>query len=394
MKHANCKISIVATLLLSSIQAHAGFGAHGGNVVQCQGREPVVLDYYHASLPTLGQPAPELVDFSGLSEEQTTKNVVKMIRDLYFDSFANQLEENIEKIGPMKNWIQADLKQVDDANEPYMLSASCVRKTAAVRQENVVMYGDATVINALSPAQRGLLEVHEALYLLSGKDSSETVRSLLRELLPKTTNHKKLKAAISNLGGDSTISARLCGLEQKTVASKIKNCSPQPNSSIITTSGGHWNLVTRFKRSESSTDYGEVWQDGQTGLVWGNALDGTFNFYTSANRESDGMLINESACASEEANLADGKVTDKDFGLPTQEEVRVAIAHGMGEITFITITTDSSFWYADSKVWYSNGGLITGLDYPPRSPGYITDTFGYRSTELVNSNHNVLCVGR
>ena len=378
MKYSNWKV--FATLLFST-HAHAGFGAHGGNVVQCQGKPAVVLDYYHAGLPTIGEMAPELVDFSGLSAEQTTEAVVKLIRDQYFGKFADQLEENLVKIGPIKKWIQADLKQVDDANEPYLLPASCVRKTAAVRQQNVIMYGDAAVIGSLYPAQQGLLLVHEALYLLSGQETSESVRSLMRELLQRKPAREILRSAIHQVGGDATTTQLpVCGNTQSNVKERVGNCSSLPESSKNSNTDVRWNLVSRFLDEESNT-YNEIWQDSNSGLVWTNPLT---NFYTHTQAiqlDAAGQVLAETACQSADGDKASNGIEEKTFGIPTAEEFIEAEKNGM----------ESIVPHYHTRLWTSSIRMING---------YEAWRFQHEDGHLIMDDHRphirmqVRCVGR
>ena len=381
--------STIAALLLSTTQAHAGFGAHGGNVVECQGKPAVVLDYYHASIPTLGKKNPDLVDYSELSAEETIKAVVQRIRDQYLGVFAKQVEDALRKIGPMSDWMQADLKQVDDANEPYLLAATCKRKTAAVRQENVAMYGDPTVISSLSPSQQGLLMVHEALYLLSlNQESSESVRALMRELLPKKIDSQKLRAAVSQLGGSTATTPNLpsCGNDQTSVAERMQNCSLLPESTRISSSGIRWNLVTRsnYERNVFYTD--EVWQDSNTGLVWGSDLDTQHTYADTVRFNSEGNVVEEVACQSEEGNRANGGINDLTFSLPTKAQWEKAIADGFVEVVPNRVKL-SLFWTASML---PDRGYVWQF-YPDSGHASLIPTVAGNLNEPIVST--VLCVG-
>lgn len=159
--------------------AHAGQETHGGNTVVCEGKAPVLLDYYHATLPTLGGGKPKLIDLSGLVSSQ----VVARVRDrLLSPAAVRAFDAALEANGPIETWIATDLQNVSDSAEPYILPPGCHRLTAAIRQGNT-MYVDPSLYSQLSEVQRGLLIVHEALYRVSGEDTSASVRVLLRVIL-------------------------------------------------------------------------------------------------------------------------------------------------------------------------------------------------------------------
>lgn len=159
-----------------------GQEGRGGRAVYCDGKPPVMLDYFHATLGTIGSPPPTLLDISRMS----AKEVVDVFEErLTGFSAAKAYLDALTQNGPMTDWIAADLRDIDDSNEPYFLPRGCRFKQAAIRQDSVV-YGDPTVINELSPAQQGMLLVHEALYRMAadqGFQTSEKVRNLVRAML-------------------------------------------------------------------------------------------------------------------------------------------------------------------------------------------------------------------
>lgn len=189
------KIVIVSLLSLICFSAHAGVGAHGGNAVMCPAKETVTIDYYDASLPTVGGPA-DIVDLAAWTQDQ----VVDFIRSRFNGSpFQDVFDRAVLKFGSMDRWPLADLKAIDDGGEPYFLPKDCRRVTAAARQDNTI-YVDPAVITLLSPAQRGMLYVHEMLYWISRKDSSAPVREALRILLLKNPTPSAIAEAVHLIG--------------------------------------------------------------------------------------------------------------------------------------------------------------------------------------------------
>jgi len=175
---------------------------NGGNIIRCSGQLPVVLDFYNATIPTLGAPAPTLVDIS----QYTSDQVVDFFKFRFtsFPYFQHQFEDALKAVGPMDTWLSANLKNTKDANETYHLPQGCSQEQAAVRQ-GTVMYGDPDIINSLVPAQKGLLLVHEALYYIGdtvlGLRTSEKIRSVVRETLKDNSSAVALRAAIYKIGG-------------------------------------------------------------------------------------------------------------------------------------------------------------------------------------------------
>jgi hypothetical protein len=201
----NAKIFCILISFVSTTTFAGGASTGGGNVVICSGKEAMALDFYHASLPTVGGSIPDLVDLSGLSSDETIGVIKKQIGPRYI--FVDQVETALRSIGPMETWIAADLKQLDDSGEPYYLPRDCERKTAAARQTPLVMYGDPKILDQLSSAQKGVLMMHEALYLIASRVEQSTstgVRNLMRELLLKKPQSKILNSRISDIGGDNT----------------------------------------------------------------------------------------------------------------------------------------------------------------------------------------------
>jgi hypothetical protein len=186
---------ILMLLILLPASAWAGIGAHGGNVVQCNGVPTVTLDYYNATLPT-GNGNPDLVDISTLSFGETVALLEQRmnglaIQYLYFETKA--------ALGPVSSWLQTSLKDVDDSAEPYVLPSGCQRVTAAVRQGETV-YLDPSVYQLLSPAQQGLLYVHEILYATSRLESSAAVRDFFRVFLQRTPQMNDKFRVVHKLG--------------------------------------------------------------------------------------------------------------------------------------------------------------------------------------------------
>ena len=200
----------LGALLLAPI-SFAGNEGHGGNAVMCAGQAPVVLDYYNATLPTVGGVGdPPLIDISKMTEDQVVDLFKQRLN--IFPSFDIQFAQALEIVGPISSWISANLKTASDANDPYYLPANCTLQQAAIRQ-GITMFGDPTVINSLSPAQQGVLRVHEALYYIGdttiGLNTSENIRAVIRDNLETKNSIEKIRTDLYRIGGEVTPWQRL-----------------------------------------------------------------------------------------------------------------------------------------------------------------------------------------
>jgi hypothetical protein len=70
--HLNVMLSLALTIVGNSAfaQAQGHDVGHGGNAVICGQSAPVVLDYYNATLGTMGGATPNLVDLTNLNSDQ------------------------------------------------------------------------------------------------------------------------------------------------------------------------------------------------------------------------------------------------------------------------------------------------------------------------------------
>ncbi len=186
---------ILLCMLLTNL-AHAGQESHGGSLVLCADQAPVVLDYYHATLPVFGDVQPPLMPIEGLSTEQVIENFRTRLKGT---ALLLKLDEALAKIGNPLRWPLKNLKDVHDSNEPYNLPSNCKLVQGAIRQDRRV-YLDTHFGRLLSPAQLGVLAVHEALYFLSNQQTSEKIRTLIRALIILDTPEEDVATAIRAIG--------------------------------------------------------------------------------------------------------------------------------------------------------------------------------------------------
>ena len=109
---------------------------------------------------------------------------------------------------------------------------------------------------------------------------------------------------------------------------RVQDCAPVPTSHRNFKEYS-WDLVTRLKGSDGY--FREVWKDTQTGLLWGDRLDSRLTHYEAAS-SVDGLVEHEIACISDEAALANGRISDRLFGLPSRHDFWEADLHGMRQV--------------------------------------------------------------
>ncbi len=162
----------------------AGNDGGGGFVIQCKGKPLVIQDYFEASLPNIKGVSPKLFPLDDESLKNTREIVIKRLETrtkalserLFYSSvlFAHY------DFSKSENWVSAQLDQYpDDSKTPYK---DCKRLRIAFRQGSTV-FVEASLVPQLSNGQIFVLELHEWLYAASRKNTSDSVRQVVRELL-------------------------------------------------------------------------------------------------------------------------------------------------------------------------------------------------------------------
>lgn len=189
-----------------------GQETHGGDVVLCTGKPTVVLDYFHATLPRLSDAQPPRPNMEALDYEQV---IAYFKSRLAHTDFLIEFERALNTVGDAHSWIAADLREVQDSNEPYLLPEGCDLKQVALRQ-GLSMFIDQTLGKELSQSQLAMLVVHEALYLIAVENkqrTSENVRHLVRVLMDGWATLGEQVAAVQALGGRYSAFENLGGWE-------------------------------------------------------------------------------------------------------------------------------------------------------------------------------------
>lgn len=212
------KMHLLTTIVsMTMIQASLALGndkiGNGGDIVNCQNKPPVVLDYYEASLKKLGAEAPIIMNVQKMNSDEVIEKVMTKLEP-FFD-FYSELKEAVETVGNINDWIESEsaVVELSDSKEAYTLPPSCKLIQAAVRQDSTV-YVSPEVMKLLSPGQVGVLSLHESIYFLGtkrGHTNSVKARGMLAYLLKENTNPGKLKELIddfSSKGIPNQISCR------------------------------------------------------------------------------------------------------------------------------------------------------------------------------------------
>lgn len=185
--------------------------------------------------------------------------------------------------------------------------------------------------------------------------------------------------------------SRECGLKQSSIDKRIQDCSLFPRSSKMTSANVQWDLVARSFDLSSGRTY-EVWRDSETGLLWGDRLEGSYaydNIYSPGayaveidTDSSQGRVIKEIACLSDRGSLANARITEKRFGLPTIEELDVALNNGILEVVPNLYMSLFVYWSAT-------------LDSYLYQYARVVDTRGMSTTSMYRGlSNSVRCVGR
>lgn len=172
---------------------------HGGDVLVCPGKSPIVLDYYYANLTSPNDPSPP-VDITNFS----TKEVLAYVDGVFAGSFfADSFNSNSIIIGNLSNWLEGEgLSDINDNGFGFKIPPNCNLEQAAVRVGHFV-YIDKQMATRLSPAQLGVLVLHEILYKMAvdkGGTNSSKVRNFVRAIFRKNKDYTSLGTGALDIG--------------------------------------------------------------------------------------------------------------------------------------------------------------------------------------------------
>lgn len=158
--------------------AFAGNEGGGGYVIYCDDRPVQVLDYYEATLPGLNG-VPNLLSLNPSELEFTKQQILR--RFSYIPDYMQTILTNHRDVLNTENWIIADLDIFqDDTNVAYK---GCSKMVRAAHRQNGTVYLQTEIAPSLGEEQMYILSLHEWLYASSRKNTSESVRHVIRELL-------------------------------------------------------------------------------------------------------------------------------------------------------------------------------------------------------------------
>ncbi len=207
-------------LFLISINLYAHEKGNGGNTVLCEGSEMVVLDYFHAKLPSGNDSERKLLDIE-------VNNVISefLVQSLAFvpnenvDSISlfKQFKKSLKLIPLVEKWINTPLNFLNDHGLVYPLPKNCKLLQAAIRKGSS-QYGDFSIINQLSKGQKQLLRLHEVLYEMlrqSGYTATDSspIRELIRVLLKANKTQDEMFTAFENFKSILDSNSWTCSLD-------------------------------------------------------------------------------------------------------------------------------------------------------------------------------------
>jgi len=266
------------------------------------------------------------------------------------DRLKRQEKELDEKLAKIEEFIKdvggTDAQSRKDRDDTKALLAD-VRKELAKHEGN----GEATrKVNAILTALINKISSSKFESVSSVKDSDTAMYSLLqvydaakpecgtddyvkgyKTRKPGTVpgNKEEKESEKAAWLGFSLISEALAA--DVTIEDRIKDCAGIPKSSVKSSAGVTWNLVSR-KRDPKSGEFKEVWKDSKSGLLWGDAQDKRYMHYNAIALDSNNNVISETACKSDEGKAANAQIGEKAFGLPTKQEFGQAEKNGVREV--------------------------------------------------------------
>jgi hypothetical protein len=122
---------LLTLIIFGSLPAFAGNGSHGGEVIYCPNKKPVILDYFNAALKPFGEKESPAIDVEGMK----TQDVVDLIQSrLEGSKVGEEFTKSLNLLGPIEKWAEADLGPVSDSETAYLVPPGCYKKTVALRQ--------------------------------------------------------------------------------------------------------------------------------------------------------------------------------------------------------------------------------------------------------------------
>ncbi|HUP57395.1 MAG TPA: hypothetical protein VM598_08085, partial [Bdellovibrionota bacterium] len=193
MKPFTAALTLIFASSLAFAQSSGTPHSAGGDVLVCPGRQ-LTLDYHHATLKTLGPLVPSMPDIGSWNEHQ----MIEFFRGrLKGSPLLAQVDQALEVVGLVNDWILADFANRSTAEDPYVIPTNCQRVKGSSRYSNATFI-DPSYTRGVNRAELGILRFREALFhVAKGFESSEfhwaneryvavvssAVRDLIRSLM-------------------------------------------------------------------------------------------------------------------------------------------------------------------------------------------------------------------
>ncbi|MFZ4715806.1 MAG: hypothetical protein ACOYL6_18935 [Bacteriovoracaceae bacterium] len=201
-------ILVTISFLNSGIAKAGKEGGHtgnGGGKVSCPGRAPVMLDYYEAE-----QQNKKLLPIEKMDRQSFFKLMIKRLKlggdsrnetgIIYQFNFHNELEAWIKHEGKIELWDVINEWRVHDEFIESKLLPGCSYQQAAItadiRKIGRKIYKIKGAVEALSPGQQNILELHEFFQARNSTGSSASVRNLIGTMIKKRVTYKQMRQAL------------------------------------------------------------------------------------------------------------------------------------------------------------------------------------------------------
>ena len=219
-----------------------------------------------------------------------------------------------------------------------------------------------------------------------------------RQISPEQKDEPSVGDAVKAAWNNFSLISEAIAAQKFSVAARIKDCKKISNSTVKAYGAFTWHLVAR-KWDPASGKFFEVWQDAQSGKLWGDRFERRMHHVHAIEVDEKNNVLKETACASDEAKIANAGITDRKFKLPTRDDYMMAEQHGIRKV--LPNTKGWWFWTAtvskvnDDYAYVFNGdhGFASYMDPSAYRSGFWGigsigfETKGYGSVRCVSENN-------
>ncbi|MEZ0391822.1 MAG: hypothetical protein ACAH59_06375 [Pseudobdellovibrionaceae bacterium] len=152
-------LTVALILLTETILANGNRVGNGGDIIQCQGKSPQVLDFYETS---------RMIPESDEEPLQILKKVYQKLKERH-PKLGEQYLKRADSILSEVEWSKAALKEIDDSEELFRIPKDCQLSQVAMRKIKKLPLSmnfmiDKSLWENLSSTQKAGLLSHEIIY--------------------------------------------------------------------------------------------------------------------------------------------------------------------------------------------------------------------------------------